>query len=182
MSAGTARMRRRTAVGVLLSCVLAVACTPRPLGAVESAAPAATAAAASPVRRLGAGEACPVSSTNALPPPEVNVPLGLFARPGWYANASLGLLAPADGVLRVRPSRDGLAQKLPWYRFATGRLTMTGRRLDAESPPAGADVPDGYGTSGFQSTQLTFPAPGCWEIAGSVGGDELRVVVRVESE
>ena len=60
-----------------------------------------------------------------------------------------------------------------------GRLHILGERLDAPSPPLRASVPAGYGSTGFQSTGLTFPTPGCWRVVGSLSGHELEFVVLV---
>ena len=59
--------------------------------------------------------------------------------------------------------------KFGWWRGVTGSLRIDGRRLDAPAPPLGASIPDGYGDSGFQSTAITFPTGGCWEVTGRVG-------------
>jgi hypothetical protein len=42
-----------------------------------------------------------------------------------------------------------------------------------------ADVPDGYGTTGFQASGVTFPAEGCWEVTGRVGEAGLTFVTLV---
>lgn len=80
-----------------------------------------------------------------------------------------------DGAVVFEPGGPGfvledgaLAMKFPWTRGVKGRLTVEGRRLDAEAPPLRANVID-YGEGpGFQATVLIFPTPGCWE-----GGDLL---------
>jgi hypothetical protein len=69
--------------------------------------------------------------------------------------------------------------KLGWWRGVPGRLVISGRRLDASAPPLRADVPDGYGTLGFQATGLTFPTLGCWRVVGRIGRAHLTFVVRV---
>jgi hypothetical protein len=57
--------------------------------------------------------------------------------------------------------------KFPWDRAVRGRLHITGRRIDGEAPPLRSHVPD-YGLTGFQSTAVTFPTVGCWEVTGRV--------------
>ena len=92
----------------------------------------------------------------------------------WYGNAALWLSLPIDGVL--------WNTKQPWWRETPGQLQVLGRRLDigADAPMVPvADVPDGYGGSGFQAAGWSFPEPGCWEVVASVGGGELRFIVRV---
>jgi hypothetical protein len=66
-----------------------------------------------------------------------------------------------------------------WWRGVRGSLLITGRRLDAAAPPLRADIPSGYGDIGFQSTALTFPTEGCWEVTGTVGNTELTFVTLV---
>lgn len=74
---------------------------------------------------------------------------------------------------------DGsVGMKWPWWRGVRGRLTITGRRLDAKAPPLTAGIPD-YGTSGFQPTGISFPTEGCWEVTGAVGDLELTFVTLV---
>jgi hypothetical protein len=58
--------------------------------------------------------------------------------------------------------------KVPWWRARPGRLTISGRRLDASDAPLGAHVPSGYGTRGFQTSGLIFSAEGCWSVTGTV--------------
>ena len=88
-----------------------------------------------------------------------------------------------QGIIRARENDvqpDGsLAIKFPWTRGVAGRLTITGRRLDADAPPVRAWIPEGYGPRGFQSTAVIFPTVGCWEVTGHVGDASLTVVVKV---
>ena len=64
---------------------------------------------------------------------------------------------------------DPLGQKIGWYREAPGRLRISGTRLDSQAAPLQAYVPDGYGTTRFQSSSLTFSTPGCWEVVARLG-------------
>jgi len=92
----------------------------------------------------------------------------------WYGNDALWLSLPADGML--------WNTKQPWWRASPGRLSVQGRRLDVPGPappvPVAA-VPEDYGERGFQAAGWSFPQPGCWEVVATVGGQELRFVVRV---
>ena len=85
--------------------------------------------------------------------------------------------------LRPRPEdihKDGSIEiKVPWWRGVSGRLTIAGRRLDATAPPLSAWIPTGYGRTGFQSTAITFPTPGCWEVTGRVGDASLTFVTSI---
>jgi hypothetical protein len=42
-----------------------------------------------------------------------------------------------------------------------------------------AEIPDGYGATGFQATAVRFPTTGGWKVVGSVGDGRLAFVVRV---
>jgi hypothetical protein len=78
-----------------------------------------------------------------------------------------GRLPDGSSMADVKP--DGsLVAKLGWWRAAAGKLVIAGERLDAEAPALSADVPDGYGSTGFQATAVTFPTTGCWKVVGAV--------------
>jgi hypothetical protein len=109
---------------------------------------------------------------------------GLFGWSSAYGNAALwvGGLWP-NGVIVPDPrwvdANGATGIKFGWWRYASGKLTITGRRLDLAAPPATGDVPDGYGDSGFQATGVIFPTTGCWEITGTVDGVDLTFVTFV---
>ncbi len=88
-----------------------------------------------------------------------------------------------DGVIRAGPesveSDGSISTKFGWWRITKGKLGITGRRVDATAPPIRASIPDGYGSSGFQASGITFPMEGCWEITGAVGGATLTFVTLV---
>ena len=105
-----------------------------------------------------------------------------------YGNRYLGAALWRRG--RVVASRGGATwgqilpdgsiwAKVGWWRAVPGRLSVQGERVDAAAPPLRASVPAGYGSTGFQSTGLVFPTPGCWRVVGSVAGHELEFVVFV---
>ena len=100
----------------------------------------------------------------------------------WEGKLFVAGLTP-DGTMKFSwVSPDGsLPQKLGWYRAQglRGRLTITGKRIDAPAQPLRADIPDGYGDSGFQATELIFPTEGCWEVTGKVDTTSLSFVIRV---
>ena len=96
----------------------------------------------------------------------------------WHGNGALWAAAYSWAA-----GSDGA--KVMWYRSVPGKLTVSGRRLDAPSErlAAGAlasHVPDGYGDQGLQVSGLYFPTGGCWEVTGEVGGQTLRFVVQIE--
>jgi hypothetical protein len=106
---------------------------------------------------------------------------------GWgsaVGNADLWVGGLGDGgVIRADArlvERDGsIGWKLGWWRVVSGRLVITGRRLDAPAPPLRASVLDGYGSRGFQATGVSFPTEGCWEVTGAVGDAEVTFVTFV---
>ena len=86
-------------------------------------------------------------------------------------------LDPSDTPATGRRAGDGaIEMKFPWWRGIAGRLRIEGRRLDATAPSLSAWIPGGYGRKGFQSTAITFPTAGCWQVTGSVGGASLTFV------
>lgn len=124
--------------------------------------------------------ACPVTSPNGLAPP------GEQPSPDYLSNGQLWtVLWPSGKVIFERGGPgaihpDGsLEMKWGWWRGVKGQLTITGRRLDAPAAPLRADIPSGYGESGFQATGLTFSSAGCWEVTGRVGEAELTFVTLV---
>ena len=134
-----------------------------------------TTATSSMPESKAAAESCPVTRPNG------DVPPGETVSPGsrYLGNDALWTdLYP--NPLRPRPEdihKDGSIEiKVPWWRGVSGRLTIVGRRLDASAPPLSAWIPTGYGRKGFQSTAITFPTSGCWEVTGSVGDASLTFV------
>lgn len=103
---------------------------------------------------------------------------------GWYGNGALWVEVPTRGVLPAeRPYGAPWARewdtKLPWWRDIAGKLTITARRLDGPSAGFHAEVPNGYGTTGFVPSSLMWPAPGCWQVTGAIPGRSLTFVTRV---
>jgi hypothetical protein len=133
-------------------------------------------------RARQAAQPCPVTS----PGSKVPATSGDFN----YGNGSLAVLLWPKGRLVAGRLPDGssyaetrpdgsIVAKLGWWRAVEGQLTIEGERLDASAPPLRADVPDGYGPTGFQPTGLSFPTEGCWKVLGRVGGARLTFVVLV---
>jgi hypothetical protein len=73
--------------------------------------------------------------------------------------------------------------KWPFVRGVgvSGKLSIEGRSLHRPGLHLSADIPDGYGMTGFQATALVFPEPGCWEVTAHSGDATLTFVTRVES-
>jgi hypothetical protein len=58
-------------------------------------------------------------------------------------------------------------------------LDNRGRSLDEPASSVTAQIPSGYGATGFQASQIIFPADGCWEVTGRAGVASLTFVVLV---
>jgi hypothetical protein len=97
----------------------------------------------------------------------------------WYGGSGIwGGLAPAN-----RPLGTWFAgprgNKVLWEREVTGRLRLSGYRLDRPTLRLQAGVPDGYGLTGMQASGITFPTAGCWRITATVGAHRTQFTVRV---
>lgn len=136
------------------------------------------------------GGPCPITTPPLValtpPPPAATGPnAGLTFRAGpnefLYGNEALVVGLPNDGTIHPSDPSRGLpgGMKFGWDRLAHGDLTISTRRLDASTAPVAADVPGGYGDIGFQVSGLNFPAPGCWQVSGTVGSRTLTFVVNV---
>jgi hypothetical protein len=127
---------------------------------------------------------CPVTKPSRFAPPPGVAEGILFGAESSHGNGQLwvGGLGK-DGVIVAGPdfveSDGSIGIKFGWYRVATGQLSITGRRLDGDGPPARASVPDGYGGTGFQSSGVHFPTEGCWAVTGTVGPTALTFVTFV---
>jgi hypothetical protein len=51
--------------------------------------------------------------------------------------------------------------------------------FDASAPPLRAEISEGDGDFGFQSSSLIFSTPGCWEVTGHVADVSLTFVTKV---
>ena len=128
----------------------------------------------------------PASGNCVVTMPNGNTPSGEKSGPSYHGNGQLWTALWPDGRVVFRPGGPGstepdgtLGMKWPWWRGVQGRLSIQGRRLDGAAPPLRAQIPDGYGEAGFQSTGLLFPTEGCWEVTGQVDGASLTFVTRV---
>jgi hypothetical protein len=132
-----------------------------------------------------------ISTTTPPPPclvtaPNGSAPPGEPPSPDYYSNGQLWTVLWPDGQVIFEPGGPGsinadgsLGMKWGWWRGVEGQLTIEGRRLDAPAPPLRADIPEGYGESGFQVSALIFPTEGCWEVTGRVGETELTFITLV---
>ena len=121
---------------------------------------------------------CPVT----IAPTRVTPPQGIAPGPGLYGNDYLWAAIPPSGVQSIVRRADGLLiVKYMWWRLVKGDLSVTGRRLDQDGPPAYAELADS-GDFGFQASGVVFPSPGCWEVTGTVAGHPLVFVVLVHEK
>jgi hypothetical protein len=104
----------------------------------------------------------------------------------YYGKGAVSVYIYPAGTVVFKPGGGGFVEhdgslgiKWPWWRGVKGQLKITGRRLDAPAPTLRAWIPDGYGDTGWQVSNLIFPQPGCWEVTGTVGRASLTFVTRV---
>ena len=120
---------------------------------------------------------CPVTEPNGSTPP--------FEQPSMYyhGNGELWTGLWPDGKIYMLPTDkmpDGsFSTKWGFWRGVNGALMVEGHRLDADAAPLRADIPDGYGDTGFQVLGLIFPTTGCWEVTGRVGESSLTFITEV---
>jgi hypothetical protein len=179
------RLARMSAIAVAMAIV---ACTPR-ASSGEPGPPARTSPStesaidetSGPIT-MDQAKVCPVT----LPSPAGPSGPARDAFFGWgasYGNGTLwvgglwphGIIAVGRGFI---DDRGRVGMKFGWWTKVTGRLEITGRRLDGPAPPVHAVTPDGYGGR-FRPSGVTFPTEGCWEITGSVQRTELSFVTFV---
>jgi hypothetical protein len=107
---------------------------------------------------------------------DVTLPSRLRAAPQFnYGNAMLSVQLSDDGTVVFRPGGPGfvttdgaLGMKFPWMRTVSGKVRVTGHRLDGSAGPLRFEAKDEYGEIGVQPTYLIFPIPGCWEVEGQL--------------
>jgi hypothetical protein len=129
---------------------------------------------------------------DALPPcnvtaPNGETPPGERYSPNHHGDGAIwtglwpeGTVVFGQGLPGSIEEDGSLAMKFWWWRaIPSEKLTIEGRRLDAEARPLVASIPDGYEHSKFQATALIFPTSGCWEVTGRAGEASLTFVTRV---
>jgi hypothetical protein len=129
---------------------------------------------------------CPVTPPSKLAP--TGEASNLFRRWISHRKPTLYVGLWPDGTVVFQPGGPGsiepdgsLGMKFPWWRGEglKGKLRIHGKRLDGPAPALRADIPEGYGDTGFQATGLIFPTEGCWEVTGEVGDTHVTFVTRV---
>jgi len=124
---------------------------------------------------------CPVTEPAWVKPPD---DAAVQSSPGYgyyYLNADRSIWASAwwtgEEDYPLRAGEEG--NKMGWFRPEGAELEITGKRIDAQSPPLEAHIPCCYPTR-FQATGLSFPEPGCWEVTAKAADRVLSFVVTVE--
>ena len=174
----------RTSIGVAAVLLAALAgCTDADSGSGTNASPGTPSATPIPPALTREVSGCQVTLPQPVSTSESWAP-GLFGAGNAVGDGRLWAGGLGDGGVIVAAPEfvqpDGsIHWKLGWWRRVAGTLTITGRRLDAAAPPLRANVPSGYGDSGFQASGVYFPQPGCWEITGAVGSANLTFVTLV---
>ena len=145
------------------------------------------------------------------PVPITFEPVGVFAgdRAKMLGTEKLFTLFPGNWHTVQRTERGYRIPKLVWgtkivdlhEEIGRSSLTLTGRRLDAESGPlqewdtntAWIDPLTRHGFTGkttpvaeiakdqfFITSSFYVPALGCWEVTGRFHGEELKIVIDVK--
>jgi hypothetical protein len=118
---------------------------------------------------------CPVTKANGATPPGEAARHGndelwtVFDREGVLSGSVWGTVHP-DGSVTI---------KFPWWRAVRGSLRISGTRIDGTKDYLKAHVPEGYGLSGFQASDITFSHVGCWRVRGQAGKGSLEFVLRI---
>jgi hypothetical protein len=183
-------MKRAGQLVVAAAAILAASCT---AGVPSAATPSARPSAASSPAHIAAPASCPVTR----PVPHASPPVRLHAIDnftyylhGWYGNTALWVGVPIRGVLPAgRPYGTPWAAtewgtKFPWWPVIPGKFTITARRLDGpsagfHSQAAHRAHPLSDGKSYFMPSGLYWPAPGCWQVTGTIAGHSLTFVAWV---
>ena len=123
---------------------------------------------------------CPVTLGNGLTPP------GEAPSAQNFGNGKLWTVLWPKGIVFVPPddigSNGSLSMKFPWWRGpgVRGSLHISGHEIHL-SVQVAADIPGGYGQTGFQATGITFPLEGCYTVTGEAGGSELTFITLVRT-
>ncbi len=100
----------------------------------------------------------------------------------WFGHGSLWAAVPGLDWFGASVGTTGaIDMNIGWWRLSPGQLTITAHRLDGPGT-ATADIPDGYGETGFQATGVIFSSPGCWAVTGRLGDDVVSFTVAARDE
>jgi hypothetical protein len=113
------------------------------------------------------------------------------ASENWYGSETLAVQLPPNGIWRGMGSANRYRDKLFWWSYniqpgAETGLTVQGRRLDSDAPPADVSRTTNArwpGSGGWTMlVAVEFPSSGCWEITGEYLGQKLAFIVSVPSQ
>ena len=98
----------------------------------------------------------------------------------WYGDTTaLAVVLPVDGVYRVSPSEPPFGVKVAWWRYLSGTVEITARRVDGTTPEIKTMTIEGYGGNGFNPSEIRFTSEGCWRVQGLLQGRKLTFVMLV---
>ena len=182
-------MKRAGQLVAMAAAILTASCT---AGAPSAARPSTRPPAASTQAHLAVPASCPVTRPvpQAVPPPQLHaIDNFTYYLHGWYGNTVLWVGMPIQGALpAARPyGMPGAASewgtKFPWWPVIPGKLTIAAHRLDGPSAGRHARLarPASIGKSRFIPSGLDWPAPGCWQVTGTISGHSLTFVTWVST-
>lgn len=125
-----------------------------------------------PIPQPTTATGCPVTPAIVAEPPD-DPNADPFGEGPWVINTANTMWVSPVGWTA---GPDG--NKVMWIRPAGTQLKITGQRLDGDSTPLEASIPDGYYTD-FQVLGLMFPTAGCWQINATAGENSQEFVVEV---
>ncbi len=120
--------------------------------------------------RTDQSENCPASTPTIATPPD-SAHRDPLPHGAYFVSADELIWATVEqwrvGSLKVR-----------WVKPLGSQLVVRGRRLDGNAAPLWARIDDGY-VGDFQTSWLTFPTSGCWEVEARADGSFLQFVLYV---
>src|SRR5438874_10585980 len=152
---------------VLVLALSLVACTPGLLAhptqsRVASSASSEPSATVPPSRVAPEAFGCPVTLpasswiadlANITPLPR--------SRFSWYGDSNLlAVDLPIDGVYRVNAKSSDLGTKVAWWRYLSGTVEITARRVDDGAPAVRTKTTAGYGATGLHPSYIVFTGAG----------------------
>jgi hypothetical protein len=98
----------------------------------------------------------------------------LFGRGPWNVNIDRTIWVQSG----TAPWHQGLNRKVMWIRPEGALLSVTGRPAGGTSHLLFTETPGMFRT-GFATSSITFPVPGCWTVTARAGDKTLEFVTRV---
>jgi hypothetical protein len=163
---------RAALIAALLACAAcdAVTAAPRTVAPASIPAPAAT-CQPTLARMVPPQVVMDIIIGGTSPRPNPTPSREAWAATGnWIGNDAMWVSLPVDGVFQRRYS------KLWMIPLKGGPITVSGKQLDG----TGQGTFTGTASDGNIGSSVTFSTSGCWELAYSLAGEELRFTLRVE--